>query len=66
MYDKKENAVKTNSWGMKRGDPLKVRIPCEQCGGCGYTGIDECSSCYGFGFYSICGTRENPFPSKDD
>ena len=57
MYDKpKEN----------NGDPLKVRIHCEQCGGCGVTGIDECSSCYGFGFYTICGTRENPFPSKDD
>lgn len=62
MYDKKENAVKTNTGG----DPLKVRIPCEQCGGCGYTGVDECSCCYGFGFYSICGTRDNPFPSKDD
>ena len=57
MYDKETN---------QGGDSLKVRIPCEQCGGCGYTGIDECSSCYGFGFYSICGTRENPFPSKDD
>ena len=57
MYDKETN---------QGGDPLKVRIPCEQCGGCGYTGIDECSSCYGFGFYSICGIRENPFPSKDD
>ena len=45
MYDKETN---------QGGDPLKVRIPCEQCGGCG------------FGFYSICGTRENPFPSKDD
>ena len=40
--------------------------PCEICGGCGFTGIDECSSCYGYGFYSICGTRDNPFPSKDD
>lgn len=56
MYDKSNDD----------NDPLKVRIPCEQCGGCGYTGIDECSCCYGFGFYSICGTRDNPFPSKDD
>lgn len=47
-------------------DPLAVRIHCEQCGGCGFTGVDECSSCYGFGFYTICGTRENPFPRADD
>ena len=48
------------------GDPLKVRIPCDDCHETGMIGVDECSSCYGFGFYSICGTRDNPFPSKDD
>ena len=49
-----------------KNSALEVRIPCEQCGGCGFTGVDECSSCYGFGVYSICGTRENPFPKPAD
>ena len=49
-----------------KNDPLAVRIPCDDCHETGMTGVDECSSCYGFGFYSICGTRDNPFPRKDD
>jgi RecJ-like exonuclease len=63
MYDKKENAVISKA---KENDPLAVRIHCDDCHGTGITGVDECSSCYGFGFYSICGTRDNPFPRKDD
>jgi len=58
MYDKKENAVisKANS----------VPIHCDDCHGTDIADLEECFSCYGFGFYSICGTRDNPFPRKDD
>ena len=49
-----------------KNSPLEVRIPCEQCGGCGFTGVDECSSCYGFEVYTICEKRENPFHKPDN